>query len=317
MSQEVAVQAPAPAQEGTQIASAPLTPPYVGAFRTFKPPACRLSRADLKVLFRLLSQKAGEVTARVVAELPEAGPQGQTREDMTTYVRDLLLMRASIEGTRGEQVSGVSDPAALDEDQLTFHLKRITFDNSSTLKARFNNFPDNWVRVQLDFDTPPLFDLSNLSNEPTPNESLITVAGKDTTWVTGVFTELQHFFDSRRKHRGWLHAKQSYDLLLMFVGLPFTFRLLHFISRGYGAWLTSLAPTLSVAVYIYLFFVFLYVFRISFGIVRWLYPLVELEGTRSRTRVAVTAFLAVVTGALTLDIVKGLIVAAAKSLATP
>jgi hypothetical protein len=101
----------------------------------------------------------------------------------------------------------------------------MTFGSSATLRIRSGNVPENWVKVQPDFDTPPLLDLSIPSDEPTPNESLMTVSGSDITWVTAVHADSQEFFQERRLRRGWLHAKHSYDVILMLVSLPLTFRL--------------------------------------------------------------------------------------------
>ncbi len=291
-------------------AAAETPPHYKGSYRTAKPPSCRLAHLDLKILFRLLQDKAKEATEKVITSVPRDQP-AEERETMVARIREVLRVHATIEGTSGQQLASVTDPDALDEDRIGFPVRRVTFDSAVALRTRTGNYPENWVAVRLDFDTPPLFDLSNPSDEPTPNESLITVSGNDTTWATAVYADLQEFFGQRRLRRGWIHAKHSYDLLLMFLGLPLTFRMIYLVSAPYAASLARFDQTLRVAIYVYLFFLFLYLFRLGFAVVRWVFPLVELASAQRRgARVAVSSVFVLVLIKVVVDVVKWLVQAA-------
>jgi hypothetical protein len=123
---------------------APL-PPYVGAYRTEKPPACRLSHADLERPFRLLDGKARQATDAAVTKFLATLEPHHDRGQAEAYIREVLKLRAQVDGTNGQQRYGVTDAEGLSEESIGFPLRRVTFDSAGALKLRTGNSPDNWV----------------------------------------------------------------------------------------------------------------------------------------------------------------------------
>ena len=93
----------------------------------------------------------------------------------------------------------------------------------------------------------------------------------------------------------WLHARYTYDLLLVFVGLPSAVA----AATMFGQWLcrryfAGEAPP-QLAGFILAVWVSLLVFRLSFSAIRWLFPLVEyappVQPLHRQIRVALSVLL--------------------------
>ena len=84
--------------------------------------------------------------------------------------------------------------------------------------------------------------------------------------------EIAAWVETRRLGRGWLHHRNTYDALLIFLGFPMT-------SWGtwhiYSAWIQGSAIERSgivPVVVIWVFLSLLYVFRLLFAAAKWLWP---------------------------------------------
>src|SRR5215469_17715855 len=84
----------------------------------------------------------------------------------------------------------------------------------------------------------------------------------------------------RRTGFDWLHRPGIYDLLLLVVGLPFSFAI-NYLASPIVTKLNFSSNVLTSAIYIYLFIAGLYIFRALFTYSRWVFPKTEIESQYS------------------------------------
>jgi multisubunit Na+/H+ antiporter MnhE subunit len=89
------------------------------------------------------------------------------------------------------------------------------------------------------------------------------------------------FFRTRRRRRAWLHTQRSFSVAHWVVGFPAALWIVYRLSY-YAPALTRLHPALLGAIYAYVFLLSLLVFRGIVWLVRWLFPVVEFAGSRSK-----------------------------------
>jgi hypothetical protein len=268
---------------------------FKGTNRQFVIPACLLRPNDLRRLYRLLEQKAKEAADRQVAAMTL--PQGQTQVDFDrfkTSVRETLVLNLRLQTKSGSWVGGQAiDP--LEDEQLLDGITRIEFDSCFLFRLRFNNAtPNNAFLVVIDLVRPSILDMGP---DPMQNTSLATISGSDVTWANGLCAELEAFFQQSTTRRGWLHQRQSYTALLFLLGFPLSFDIVYHLDRLIRQ-RTPLPEALSVAMYVYVVLVTLFLFRILFNYARWVFPKVELDAPRQhigvRHRVAISALVVMV-----------------------
>jgi hypothetical protein len=127
--------------------------------------------------------------------------------------------------------------------------------------------------------------------------------------VSATFEGALEFFESRRHARRWLHEPTAFNLLNWFVGIPgalwTTFRLDQWLLSSPG----GVPGGLRAAMDIYLFLFGMLVFRAMFYGLRWMFPLIELEGARSKAaRRLVGGVTATLLLTLLYDVLKALII---------
>jgi len=248
-----------------------------GSYRQFAVPSCLLSGQDLRRLYKLLKRRAEEASSREVEKV-HIQP-GQTEEQLgqvKQWVASQLDLVVTVAGRRGDWVAASGD-GVLSDEALPDSIVRIIYDSAHQFRNQFKRDPDNSCVVVTDFSRTHILDLSNLALSPDPNESSVRVSGVDDTWVKAVCEDLKSFFDERRKPRGWLHHRFSYDVLLWLLGIPASFLVVYRIDRLFNP---SLALPISLAspLYVLLFVLALLIFRIIFNYSRWVFPKVEGPG---------------------------------------
>ena len=180
---------------------------------------------------------------REVAGLPEAFQQQIADKDPEAIrteaeLRHRMKLTVRVETATGEWLAGTG-PGIFSEEEFPESVRRVEFLSDFGLRGQQYQ-PKNSLYLSLDFRRVDVLDLTAQPSHPTPNESSITVPGTDSTWVNGVFGEIERFFRQRSTRREWLHARSSYDLLLLSVGFPVSFAWVHFL--GKLAERSSLAP---------------------------------------------------------------------------
>lgn len=99
--------------------------------------------------------------------------------------------------------------------------------------------------------------------------------------MTGVYETILSFFKEKKKKRGWLHSQLTFNIANWMVGFPGSIWITYRLDSIFNEAFQELHVTLRGALYVYLVLLGLLVFR---GIIlgfRWIFPVVELEGTRS------------------------------------
>jgi hypothetical protein len=282
-------------------------PVYRNIYRTSKPPACILGRDDLVALFEELEDKGREgVQIQLTDTLPGADQSEDEFEALKARAIEDATLSVFVHGADGENVF-VQSAQDLKTQRLPARIATVTFDSASRLSTLHNWQPDNRFRIVLDFTEPPGFDRYDPTSSPTPNGSQIDVNGTNSTWVTGVHESILAFCRARGVGRGWLHDHGIYNLYNWLIALPASLWLVFRIEQVFGPRFASAHVGLRGAVYIYLFLVAYLVARgVAYGF-RWVLPMVEFQGSRSkRARVIVSGILSALLLALLYDVLSPL-----------
>lgn len=234
-----------------------------------------LDREELRKFCDILQQHAN---AAAKIELSVFKQNEQTDDEFATNQKTILSsfeLMITVTGTDGDELWG-SISEVFGSTNFPENVKSLFVDSESTLKHIHRYFPSNGFQVFLDFSKPRIFDMSLLPSQRTPNESFVEVKGRDATWVNGVFSDLKRFMEKKSSTLSFAHSHSVYDLLLIVVGFPMAF---WGCMRASSFLLES--PTLAnsnfllAAVYVYLFILSLFIFRLLFQYFRWVCPLVE------------------------------------------
>jgi hypothetical protein len=137
--------------------------------------------------------------------------------------------------------------------------------------------------VRLDFSEPPGLIVYDPWNNPTPNNTRIEVSGTNDTWVSATFDATMEFFKRRYRARRWLHGVGAFNILNWTVGIPASLWITFRLDQTFLSGVAAIAGGLRAAADVYVFLFAMLVFRAMFYGVRWMFPLVELEGGRSKT----------------------------------
>jgi len=278
---------------------------YRGINRTSIVPPCVVTLADLRRLYAELERKAIEARERHCRGIvrPLDAVEADFEQAKVEFIRDARLT-LTVLGSEGEQIVSRS-VEALDSESLPLRINLIVFDSAAAAQAV--NVPlMNRFKLSLDFTEPTNFDTHNPWSEPTPNRSTLEVVGNDSTWVTGVHESTMSFLKRYRRRRKWLHSQRTFNFLNYAVGLPAAFWCVYRIDQLLPV-VTTLHPVLRAGIYVYLFMMITLLFRIAIRGLRWILPVVELEGARSwKARAGVWVVLSAVMLGLLKDVIKTL-----------
>jgi hypothetical protein len=241
--------------------------------------AFRMKRGDLKRLYQIINDKQVEYRYSLLGNLSKV--PSESDEDFATRkkeVHDAFVTAASVTGINGESVHGNSE-AFFDSPNIPEHIQSILISTKSVPQAVLNIIPLCSVVVFLDFSCPPIFDFSRLPTLPTPNGSNFQVAADNESWFTSANTKLTQFFSDRKTNTNWLHRAAIYDLLLIFLGLPFAIWLAYRVGNAFEK---AILPSIVMsAVYVYAFLSALALFGVLFSYSRWVFPKVGLDSESS------------------------------------
>jgi hypothetical protein len=286
------------------ISSAQLS--YRGRFRSAKVPPCLISRNDLRKLYTQLDARTSDALEKHIAGLHRPPDMDEQAWNRTLHnLRHDARLTITVQGADGEQIVARS-VEALSDDQLPDRITFARFDSAAALQF-INITPIHRFYVHLDFTEPPTFATYNPWSQPTPNASQIEVIGSDQTWVTGVYELIIGFFRARRRRRAWLHTQRSFNAAHWVIGFPAALWTVYRLSY-YAPALGRMHPALLGAIYAYVFLVSLLIFRGIIWLFRWLFPVVELAGSRPKVvRGVLSVVLTSLLLALLYDVLKGII----------
>jgi hypothetical protein len=240
-----------------------------------------LSIEDLRTLAEKVEVFAEQSADRELETLPPSEAQTPEQlEQVRQHTRSLLHLRIQVQDDDGEWSSG---PAAvvLSDKGIPDVVDQIIFDTTYDFRVQVGRGPLNGVTFTLDFRRRALMDFSNAADAAAENASGGAVHGADTTWADSVHQKLDKWFRERRDPWGWLHGSNTYDFLLMLIGIPITFLWANRIDHFLTIRVPSLVPAVHVGGMIYFVFVMFYVFRFLFNYACRLFP--RLRGPRKGT----------------------------------
>lgn len=280
---------------------------YRGIFRSTRIPSCFVSVADLRRLYADLSEKAAGALEQHIASVQR--PEGLSEKEweaLKQQVRDIGGLTTIVTGANGEQ-SVAQSRVPLADEQLPDRITSVVFDSATSLQNN-NITPLNRFRLTLDFTEPPGFGAYNPWEKPTPNGSNLEVIGADSTWATGVYESVLSFFHGRRKRRGWFHTPVAFNFLNWLIGFPGALWVVYRFDANYPSFFTQLHGALRGAMYVYIVLLALLIFRMVIAGFRWTFPVIEIEGARSKgARAVLNVVLSSILLALAYDIFKALV----------
>jgi hypothetical protein len=281
-------------------------PPYRGLIRTAKIPPCVVSLDDVRRLYADLNARTIDALDRHLRGLVRPPDMQQDQfDEIKRRALDEGGLTVTVQGAGGEQIIAGSAEEGLAREKLPEKIQWVVFDSAAAMKMQ-NVSLMNRFTLRLDFTEPPGFHAYDPWDQPTPNTSQIEVIGSESTWVTAVYETTLAFFRTRGRRRAWLHSHVSFNTLNWLVGFPAAFWIAYRADNFAGGLATATA--LRGAIDLYVFLVALLVFRGIIWTLRWLFPVIELEGTRStKANIFVLAVLSSIVGSFIYDVVRTLL----------
>jgi hypothetical protein len=118
-------------------------------------PACKLSRDDIKLLYRIIDDKQIEDRENLVNHILQL----QTNETAEVFnarkerVRDACATTITVTGTNGEIITGQGE-ALLDSSIIPERIASIYFDTRTRFAVLLNQPRTNWASIFLDLTSP-------------------------------------------------------------------------------------------------------------------------------------------------------------------
>lgn len=162
-------------------------------------------------------------------------------------------------------------------------ISKVYMTNVTAYRAKANLEPANRFQLWFDFSQPPLMDANTVVSGPTPNQSLLQINGDRPGWLAGVERSVLQHIDKRHNVRGALHGSFVYDYGLMMIGVPWSLYLCWLAMPWINSNFAEL-PILQAAVFLYVFVLGIWGYRILFSYFRWAYPVAELAEQDAKPR---------------------------------
>lgn len=203
----------------------------------------------------------------------------QSEDDFNNYL-DLLRKNAfrltiSITGKDGIVVYG-EDVSVFRSTKIRYPIERIFFTNATAYK-RFANGenPENLIEVVLDFSEQPILDPYNIVSAPSPNQSNAAFNCRNSSFFEACKSITKDFIHKSKSSWSFLHTAFSYDLILWTFFAPYALYYISVYSKFFSEKIGN--DTLFwPAAFIYLSVVSIFVFRITIGYAKRVFPVASL-----------------------------------------
>ena len=242
-----------------------------------------ISIEEVKRIVQRLLPHVEEEKQRAIDGVLQSSLDGEVDEEELRYrCEEVFRITVVITGTDGEILSGYGaelfDSPNIPESILTININNNQAFETNLGRKHLNNFV-----LHLDFSSPPLVDTYNFVSNQTPNYSSLVVEGERQSWVASIEKAVMDVLKNRSNNRSFLHRAFVYDFGLVFFVLPVAlllcWRLSGFVETKFG----SISLFLSTAAYIYIVILVLCVYRVLFGLLKLVFPTVELTNKNSQT----------------------------------
>lgn len=244
-------------------------------------PACKLDGKALYALYEILKPKVEDSFQQHIRSTPKLDDESE--EDYEKYkvtVSQLLRLSLLIKYEDGDWIR---DPDTEVLKDLSKPISLIEFDSSFHYRQRRSDsaYPNSYFLVTLDFTKPEILKLNDPSFDPTPNMSNFQISSPDKTWTDGFETQINNFFEGKRNLLDVLHTNYIYTVLLLLAGFPISLLWAYRVNQQFGGFLSQINDFISTSIYIYVFIISIFVFRIGFNLIRHLFPKLSLQSIYS------------------------------------
>jgi len=251
-----------------------------------------ITKEELKRFLQILQERANsacEFECNHIESFIKAEDLEKSKDDL----RSCSTLKISLTGNDGVELFGNIEEVFT---SLSFpeQIKSIYLNSELLYKSKFNYIPRNQFKIYFDFRKPKVLDFSFQPSDKTPNESMFSVEGYDSTWVNGVFSEIDNFIKKHSSRFSGVHKNSIYDLIVWLLGLPLGFWTCFKLSNSISRFFTS--KFLTSALYVYVFFLSLIILRILFHYFRWLYPKVQYKTKKDISLIHRGLFLTITIG---------------------
>ncbi len=243
-----------------------------------------ISVEDIRRIVERLLPHVEEEGYREVASLLEQGPADQKhREQLEVLRARSFRITVIITGKDGEGLFGYGTES-FDSPNIPDPIGSIHITNNAAYQTVAGRDPLNNFTLNLDFLTPPLIDNNNPVSGPTPNFSNLTIEGDRDAWIASIQRAVMGVLEKKSNSRAFLHATSVYDIGLLLLGFPaaiyLCWRLADIIENKLGIF----SSFISVAAYIYIFFLVINAYRVLFGYTKWAFPIIELTNNENQSK---------------------------------
>jgi len=251
-----------------------------------------INKDDLLKFLQILQERATsacEMECNYIESFVPSDNLEKSRDDL----RSCSQLKLTITGFDGEELFGGIEEV-FESVSFPEQVKSLYLNSELIYKSRFNYTPRNRFDVYIDFNKPKVLDFSFTPSEKTPNDSTFCVEGFDNTWVNGVFSEIDKFFNKRSSRFARIHKNSVYDLVVWILGIPIGFWACYKTSSE----IRNVFPNsfMESALFVYIFFLSLFILRILFHYFRWLYPKIQYKSKNDLSLIHRGFFYIIVTG---------------------
>lgn len=241
--------------------------------RDLEPTNFLLSANDLRDFCELLEEINVRAQKIELANVNLANFESE--QEAREKIEHFISLEYQYRALNGNSVQGLGVP---DTEERLFpdDLRSFFISNSAYPKRSINVAPLNVVEVFLDFRRPTLnIDLRALPSNPTENNSIVNISGRDEDWVISSAERINTFFKKRQVHRPAVHSSGTYDYVLYFFFLPMWIWLFWRHGEKLENWLNDQSIFLNVLLGIYALLASMLFARFVFQYFRWAFPPTE------------------------------------------
>jgi hypothetical protein len=163
---------------------------YIFQNSLFKPiGSLTIDKEELRQLVKFLEEKAIEAAQLEYQHFSQEDPMAENLDKVKENIYTCLPLRVSIDGFDGEKLFGTIKEI-FETSSFPDRIKLVYINSKLLYDTLFKYTPRNHFEICIDFSKPKVLDFTLLPGERTPNNSYFNVEGSDTTWVNGVFAEV-------------------------------------------------------------------------------------------------------------------------------
>ena len=233
----------------------------------------KLDFKNLKIILEFCKDKVNEAKEIQIKnwESPEDEKAKENKKEIGDNFKMTVTFYEDLEHGEGALFDDIE---IIDDNQLHSGISKINIESSYRFRNHYNVEPLNFLEITFDFNTNNIFDFRNLSNTKF-NRSYVKVSGIDSTWVNGVFDQLIKKIKKLRTSRKFIHKNLSSDLLIFFLLFPFILWVIYNIDQVLVDKIKDSSGVFFTLIYIYIALLSIYFYRITYNLIKMLYPYIE------------------------------------------